>query len=77
MPAPRHPPPHRAAAGVTAEVRTKALTATNIIRILLLFIDASYAKKTRRSDQKLHDALRFCEAFEVLGGNCGAVTPRL
>jgi hypothetical protein len=30
-------------------------------------------KTTRPSAQKLHDALRFCEAFEVLGGDRGAV----
>src|ERR1700692_2527128 len=45
IPAPRHPPPRhaprqRAAAGGTAEVRTKTPTATSVVRILPLLIDA-------------------------------------
>src|SRR5580692_5048364 len=47
-PAPRQPPPchrpcHRADAGVTTEMRTKALTTTNVVRSLLFLMDASFA----------------------------------
>jgi hypothetical protein len=62
---------------VTAETRTNALTATNIVKILILFIDASYRARSRRErDHRIKGCKMryvFARAFEVLGGDRGAV----
>jgi hypothetical protein len=69
---PCHPPPHRAAAGVTADVRIVAPTATNVVKTLQLVIWClllrAVARQTRSSAQRLHDAGRRRRAVRRVRG---------